>query len=42
MAEDTTGAFTAMFLENLDFKTTEFGSTSEYAGTRSTSSNVNP
>jgi hypothetical protein len=42
MAEDTTGAFNGMFRENLDFRTTAFGSTSEYAGTKRTSSNVKP
>jgi hypothetical protein len=42
MAADTIGVFKRIFLENNELRSTSLGSTSEYEGTRRTSSNVRP
>src|SRR5664280_1190695 len=42
IAAETTGVLMRMFLENIELRSTSLGSTSEYKGTRSTSSKVSP
>jgi len=42
MAAETTGVLMRIFLENMELISTSLGSTSEYAGISSTSSNVKP
>jgi hypothetical protein len=42
IAADTIGVFNSMLRENFVLRLTFLGSTSEYAGTRSTSSKVSP
>jgi hypothetical protein len=42
IAAETTGVLMRMFLENIELRSTSLGSTSEYEGTRSTSSKVSP